>query len=416
MKVILGKKYTRIVERFILEILVGGVRRQASESKEYLKNVPGFLIAPEAISVHWFNDHIAISYDGDESAKSLKATLNPVFKHTLHFDKNATYPFGSVLGLDLPKSQNDDPLHSRMSLGMISISRRGLLFCDTTFSELADRGWRMGATDSTGVILGFQECPVGKSEGFNFQNVFVFSRSANQDVATNRIKWLDVIPYYLSFDSGGEISGVEVSQSRVEKIVLEAGAKPYLIPTSYRQLKLDVVNSFVELWGRKSTVETSITRFLEKKDHKFLITMNFGATNVYPELSCPKLPELIESIRPDFFVEKASETCDIVEFKLPRTGRSLVVGSKNQRRFASWFSAYIAQAEAYVQHFQDFRHREDVKERHKIIVDFPVVTLVMGRRDDINSWEVRELLSKHPRVRLISYDELVDGAVAQLYM
>jgi hypothetical protein len=416
MKVILGKRYTRIIERFILEILVGGVRHQAAESKEYLKNVPGFLIAPEAISVHWFNDHIAISYDGDESAKSLKATLNPVFKHTLHFDENATYPFSSVLGLDLPKSQNDDPLHSRMSLGVISISRRGLLFCDTTFSELADRGWRMGATDSTGVILGFQECPVGKSEGFNFQNVFVFSRSANQDVATNRIKWLDVIPYFLSFDSDGEISGVEVSQSRVERIVLEAGAKPYLIPTSYRQLKLDVVNSFVELWGRKSTIETSITRFLEKKDHKFLITMNFGATNVYPELSCPKHPELVESIRPDFFVEKASETCDIVEFKLPRTGRSLVVGSKNQRRFASWFSAYIAQAEAYVQHFQDFRHREDIKERHKIIVDFPVVTLVMGRRDDINSWEVRELLSKHPRVRLISYDELVDGAVAQLYM
>ncbi|WP_160296091.1 Shedu anti-phage system protein SduA domain-containing protein [Pseudomonas amygdali] len=416
MEVILGKKYTRIVERFILEVLVGGVRRQASENMEYLENVPGFLIAPEAISVHWFNDHIAISYDGDESAKSLKITLNPVFKHVLHFDESATYPFSSVLGLDLPKSQRDDPLHSRMSLGVISISRRGLLFCDTTFSELADRGWRMGVTDSTGVILGFQECPVGRSEGFNFQNVFVFSRSANQEVATNRIKWLDVIPYCVSFDSGGEISGVEVSQSRVEKTILEAGAKPYLIPTSYRQLKLDVVNNFVELWGRKSTLETSITRFFEKKNHKFLITMNFGATNIYPELSCPKFPELVESIRPDFFVEKASETCDIVEFKLPRTGRSLVVGSKNQRRFASWLSAYIAQAESYIQHFQDFRHREDVKRRHKITVDFPIVTLVMGRRDDINSWEVRELLSKHPRVRLISYDELVDGAVAQLYM
>ncbi|EGH05154.1 hypothetical protein PSYAE_24967 [Pseudomonas amygdali pv. aesculi str. 0893_23] len=220
MEVTLGKKYTRIVERFILEVLVGGVRRQASENMEYLENVPGFLIAPEAISVHWFNDHIAISYDGDESAKSLKITLNPVFKHVLHFDESATYPFSSVLGLDLPKSQKDDPLHSRMSLGVISISRRGLLFCDTTFSELADKGWRMGATDSTGVILGFQECPVGRSEGFNFQNVFVFSRSANQEVATNRIKWLDVIPYCVSFDSGGEISGVEVSQSRVEKTVL----------------------------------------------------------------------------------------------------------------------------------------------------------------------------------------------------
>ncbi|HGH4254799.1 TPA: Shedu anti-phage system protein SduA domain-containing protein [Pseudomonas aeruginosa] len=416
MQISIGKKNIRIIERFILEILVGGIRRKASESKDYLKNVPGFLISPQAISVHWFNDHIAISYDGDESTKSLSTMFTPTFTHINNFDKVETYPFSAILGFDLPKSENEDPLQSRMNLGLISISRRGLLFSDTTFSELADRGWRMGVTNSTGMILGFRESPVGRHDDFNFQNIFVFTRSANQDVATHRIKWLDVIPYTLVFDTSGEISKIELSPSRIEKIVLQAGAKPYLIPTSYRQVKLDVVNKFIELWGRKSTVETSITRFFEKKEHRFLITMNFGATNIYPQLNCPKTSALEGAIRPDFFVENASKTCDIVEFKLPRTGGPLVVGSKNQRRFASWFSAYIAQAESYIQHFQDCKHREDVKERHHITVDFPTVTLVMGRRSDINNYEVRMLLSRHPRVKLISYDELVDGAVAQLYM
>lgn len=207
-----------------------------------------------------------------------------------------------------------------------------------------------------------------------------------------------------------------MSPSRIESILREAGARPYLIPTSYRQLKLDVVNKFVELWGRKSTKEISITKFFEKPDHRFLITMNFGALNIYPELSCPRLSVEGESIRPDFFVQRASDTCDIVEFKLPRTSGSLVVGSKNQRRFAAWFAAYIAQAESYIQHFQELVHREDVQSRHQITVDFPMVTLVFGRRRDINTSEVRMLISRHPRVRLISYDELVDGAVAQLYM
>ncbi|MDY1018794.1 hypothetical protein SOM59_17030 [Pseudomonas coleopterorum] len=412
----LGKTSIHLIERFILEALVGGIRRQASESKEYLDNIPGFLISPRAISVHWFKDHIAISYDGDEGAKMLDSRLNPTFTHATHFEQNGTYPFSAVLGLDLPRAENENPLQSRMNLGVISISRRGLLFCDGTFSELADRGWRMEVTDSSGVILGYRESLVAKNDCFNFQNVFLFSRTYNQDVATNRIKWLDLIPYNLVVDADGEISKIEMSPTRIENIVRKAGARPYLIPTSYRQLKLDIVNKFIELWGRKSTRETSITRFVEKQDHKFLITMNFGALNIYPELSCPRLSVIGESIRPDFFVQKAGENCDIVEFKLPRTPRALVVGRKNQRRFASWFSAYIAQSESYIQHFQDCMHREDVKSRHQITVDFPTVTLVVGRRSDINTYEVRMLLSKHPGVRLISYDELVDGAVAQLYM
>ncbi|MFJ4605769.1 Shedu anti-phage system protein SduA domain-containing protein [Pseudomonas atacamensis] len=416
MSISADKRNLRIVERFILEVLIAGVRRLASESTEYLSNIPGFLLSPQTISVHWFKNHIAISYDGDEDAKSLSTKLNPTFVHVAHFDQEGTYPFSAAIGLDLPKAENENPLQSRINLGVISISRKGLLFCDDTFSELADRGWRMGATDSTGGILGYRESSINQSDHFNFQNIFVFSRSPNHDVATNRIKWLDVIPYSLDVDADGEISKIGISRSLIEEIIQQAGARPYLIPTSYRQIKLDVVNKFVELWGRKSTKETSITRFFEKESHRFLITMNFGAVKIYPELSCPRLSVVGASIRPDFFIQKASEACDIVEFKLPRTGGSLVVGSKNQRRFASWFSAYIAQAESYIKHFQDSLHREDIKQRHRITVDFPTVTLVMGRRSDVNSYEVRMLLSRHPGVRLISYDELIDGAVAQLYM
>lgn len=416
MNVRLGTTSIRIIERFIMEALVGGVRRRAAESKEYLDNIPSFLLSPQTISVHWFRDHIAISYDGGEGAKLPDSKLSPEFIHVAHFEQEGTYPFSAVLGLELPKAKNVNPLQGRMNLGLISISRRGLFFCDGTFSELADKGWRMEVTDSSGVILGYKEDLVEENDSFNFQNIFIFSRASNQDVTTNRIKWLDVLACNYGVDADGEISKIEMSPSRIESVLREAGARPYLIPTSYRQLKLDVVNKFVELWGRKSTKETSITKFFEKPDHRFLITMNFGALNIYPELSCPRLSVEGESIRPDFFVQRASDTCDIVEFKLPRTSRSLVVGSKNQRRFAAWFAAYIAQAESYIQHFQELVHREDVQSRHQITVDFPTVTLVLGRRRNINTPEVRMLISRHPRVRLISYDELVDGAVAQLYM
>lgn len=416
MENIIERKFTELIQKFIMEIILVGIRSRASESDQYLANIPGFLLSPKTITVHWFRDHLALSYEGNESSKDLDSAPSPEFIHRFHLNEVNTYLFSSVLEVDLPKIMEDNPLNSEINLATISSAPRGLLFCDSTFSELLDKGWQMGVSNSSGVILNFSESAIPKNKFYNFQNVFISTRSANQDIATHRIKWLDVIPHDLILNPQGKLTNIRASPSVLEQLLNIYGLKKYFIPATYQQKKLDIINKFVELWGNNLTKEIDITRFLEKDEHKFLITMHFGARNIYPEKSCPKLENQTKSIRPDFFVEKTNNTCDIVEFKLPRVSSSLIVGKPNQRRFSAWFSAYLGQAEAYMEHFKDARHRDDAKARHDIVVEFPSVTIVIGRRHDINNFEMRSLLSRRNRINVISYDELIDGVVAQLYM
>ena len=95
--------------------------------------------------------------------------------------------------------------------------------------------------------------------------------------------------------------------------------------------------------------------------------------------------------------------------------KPIIVGKNNRRKFSSWFETHLAQAKAYQRHFANVANREAAYSKHGIRVEVPTVTLVIGRQRDVNTLEVRELMLGYPGIKIISYDELVDGAVAQLY-
>ncbi|EMA6356448.1 DUF4263 domain-containing protein [Salmonella enterica] len=181
-------------------------------------------------------------------------------------------------------------------------------------------------------------------------------------------------------------------------------------------MKFRNLNAFIELWGNKGTDETTITRFLKDDENKFILTMQFGVKDIYPELRCPEICSQRGSIRPDFFIKKTNDICDIVEFKLPRLKNPIVVGNKNRRKFSILFSTYLAQAKAYVRYFSNENNRGSVYKIHGLQVENHKVTIVVGRCCDINTTEIREIMSEHTDINLISYDDLVDAVVAQLYM
>ncbi|WP_215396936.1 Shedu anti-phage system protein SduA domain-containing protein [Rheinheimera oceanensis] len=415
----IGKHACISMENIIIDYFVHAIRDLCDKDSTFKNNIPGFLLSPKIITFYWFNNHIAISFEGDAHKKNPMAKSKPQFIHQALFSENEkTYVFSAVSGLDLKKSSSNNEIEATVSLEVISgnISRRGFLFSESSFTELKNLGWRIEELNTTGLILRFQEHAIPVDRAYNFQNIFIFHNATGSGVSSCHIKWLEVIPYRLTFNDNGEINGIYSSRSLIDNAALNAGLKKFFIPTSYEQLKFKTINRFIELWGYSSTKETTITRFLEKDSHKFILTMNFGAKDIHTELICSKFDGSNESIRPDFFIEKTNGFCDIVEFKLPRVTKPIIVGNNNRRRFASWFNTHLAQAKAYQRYFATPAHRKEVHKKYGIMVDRPTVTLVIGRRLDINTDEVREMMSEFQGINIISYDELVDGVVAQLYL
>ncbi|UQO32620.1 hypothetical protein [Burkholderia cepacia] len=418
MKKTLSKIAKTSMESVISSLFLKRIRELATQDKQFLKNVPGFLINPKSITVYWFDEHFAISFEGNDREKSLDERRNPDFYHREHFSEHKkTYAFSAVTGVDLKKSSEEGYLPAMVALSIISgkISGRGFLFSESTLTDLLGLGWRIETLNTTGMIVGFNEYAIPRKESFNFQNIFIFQKIDGKGVTSHHVKWLEIIPYQLGFDSNGEINDIQGSPSILEKAANDAGFKEFFIPKSYEQIKFHAINRFIELWGYASTKETTITRFLGDDRHKFLLSMNFGARALYSEVTCLKCDSSGEAVRPDFFIEKANGLCDIVEFKLPRVTKPMVVGAKNRRRFASWLGAHLAQANAYRRHFLDARHRMDMKKKYGIEIEIPMITIIIGRRSDITA-EVRMLLTDYPGINIMSYDELVDGVVAQLYM
>jgi hypothetical protein len=379
--------------------------------------VPGFLLSPKTVTCYWFDKHLAISFDGDISNKDLKEKPNPKFVHRAFFDTGGeTYIFSSVSGLNLKKSNIKNDIESLVNLEFISgnFNRRGFLFSESTFSDLINLGWRIEEFQSTGIVFGFQEFPVPERKAYNFQNIFIFQKDSNFGVSTRHIKWLEVIPYKIGFDKKGVLTDVFSWDSVLKDAAVKSGKNEYIVPVGYKQIKFEIINRFIELWGHPLTSEISITRFFQNNMHKFIITMHFGARDIYSEINCIDVSG--KKIRPDFFVERSNKICDIVEFKLPRIMSPLLVGRTNKRKFASWFDTYLSQAKKYRRHFLNPANREELYLRCGIKVEYPTVTLVVGRQADIDTEEVRELMSEYEGIKLISYDELVGGAVAQLYL
>lgn len=189
----------------------------------------------------------------------------------------------------------------------------------------------------------------------------------------------------------------------------------YPMPNDYKYIQLPKLNRFIELWGRSTSSETEITRFLAKASNKFILTMRFGATDAHSELLCEWQSDERKSIKPDFFVVQPDGFADIVEFKLPDVLGNSVVGAENRERFSAWLAEYVAQTRVYKQYFEDPNNRKWFEEKYGFEVYNPRRVLVVGRSFNFKSQVWREITADHVDLNIITFDDLVAGVKAQFY-
>jgi hypothetical protein len=144
--------------------------------------------------------------------------------------------------------------------------------------------------------------------------------------------------------------------------------------------------------------------------------MAFLAKNIYPQCECEWQSESRNNIKPDFFVIKPNGFADIVEFKLPYLKTDNVVGRVNRETFSAEINSYISQTRVYRTYFEDPNNRKWVEEKYNLKINYPKRVLVVGRRWDFPSDEWKSILNDYKDIELMTYDDLVDGVVAQFYM
>jgi hypothetical protein len=172
---------------------------------------------------------------------------------------------------------------------------------------------------------------------------------------------------------------------------------------------------FIELINSQNIGETVITNFLAKNENKFILTMHFGAKDIYDELICEWQSEERNNIKPDFFVLQTDGYANIVEFKLPIIKSKVIVGKNNRETFSSEINSYISQTRVYETYFDDPNNRKWFENKYGFKVHKPKRILIVGKRTDFKSEEWREIKADFRNIEILTFDDLIDGTVAQFY-
>lgn len=371
-----------------------------------LKNrVPSFLHHHDNLVVYFGRTHIAVEYLGseleDEPTGEYSINLRAFdfsTKETNLLERIVGFNLGSTMDTALPLPPYSDDL---------------ILASDAGWEKLHELNWNLAAQNAIwGFNLNLPEPPAGKF--CRLLNAKFFDANEN-GLITRRIQWVDFFP--IEFTEGDEEYDQIGIPTHYWRELGENDAEVHLsLPSDYKFQKLPLINDFVELWGNQETTEPKITQFLAEDRHKFILTMRFGARDIEPEALCIWQSEDRKNIKPDFFVVNTNGYADIVEFKLPDTGKPLVVGRENRETFSAWLQSYIAQTRVYSEYFDDPNNRTWFEEKYGFKVHKPRRYLVVGRRADFKPEHWRTIAADYRDIELLNFDDLVDGVKVQFYM
>lgn len=366
---------------------------------------PAFLLKNEMIVIYIGTDHIAIEYFGEEQIDELPDDLITKIKI---LDYSGTenllediigFKYNSTMSIIFPLPE--------FSLDWVLPTNKG-------FDLMIQNKWNWIAQDSILTI----NSPMLKPIANKFHRI-INSRFYDADdngLKTRHVKWLDLIPIEKYEVDNGEEFKINIGPL---KCLVESDAR-YIYPMpnkdDYKYFKLPVINRFIELIGNNETSETDITSFLEKDDHKFILTMGFFAKNIYSQVLCEWQSEKRNDIKPDFLIEKPNNYSDIVEFKLPNLKSKTVVGIENRESFSAEISSYISQTRVYKEYFEDPNNRIWLENKHNIKVRYPKRFLVMGRRWDFKNEEWKDICEEFNQLEILTYDDLIEGVVSQFYV
>jgi hypothetical protein len=232
---------------------------------------------------------------------------------------------------------------------------------------------------------------------------------------TRYIRWLDLIPCKYD-DSGKELDSFTIDFGTLKKLVIRDSSTPFPMPEGLFSARLQKINRFIELIGGQVANEQEITQFLANDEYKFILKMRFAAKDVCDEIQCEwQGDNNRKAIKPDFFVISSDNFADIVEFKLPNVCKTMVVGRENRETFSAEVNSYIAQTRVYREYFDDPRNRSYIEHEHGFRVYKPRRILIIGRRWDLANEDWRKIAADYNELKLMTYDDLVDGVIVQFY-
>mgnify|MGYP003384776200 CR=1 FL=1 len=398
------KQLALTVMNMIMKEYIGPMYDYVKENPELIKTVPGFLMHPEAISVYLGRTHIGIEFEGAEFIDELKSGSEITLRYFDYstekcnlFEKIIGFEFDSTLSFSMPLPPT--------SQNLIFPTNRG-------FDKLLDLKWNFSAQNS---IMGFN-VPTPSAEEGRFTRIIngLFFDANDNGLITRQIKWLDLIPIKFD-DSNSETDTFGFDFSFYKNLIKQDAHFTYPFPDEFKFIQLPKINRFIELWGDKGSSEVDITSFISKSENQFILTMKFGATSIYSELTCEWQSETRKALRPDFFVLQPNGYADIVEFKLPDIPKSFVVGTDNRETFSAWLNSYVSQTRVYASYFDDPNNRRWFKEKYGFDVYKPKRYLVVGRRRDFKADAWREIQADFRDLEIITFDDLIDGVKAQFY-
>jgi hypothetical protein len=396
-----------LIQKFIQELMKhywGPLYNHLKGHPKLIKTAPGFLLNHEKIILYIGRTHIAIEYTGSEFIKELK----PKEKIEIQFHDYSTkdcnlleqiigFKYDSTLDISLPLPLFSEDL---------------LLPTNKGWDKLSELGWNFSAQNSI-IIFNLPSLEPMKGKFTRIVNGMFFDADES-GLKSRRIKWLDFFP--ISFDGSDDtVDKIEFNLENMKSQVETDANYSYPMPDNYKFIQLPKINKFIEKWGSKESSEPDITSYLSKPENQFILTMKFGASNVYSELTCEWQSEDRSSIRPDFFVVQPNGYADIVEFKLPDISKNTVVGASNRETFAAWLHSYIAQTRVYSSYFDDPNNRIWFEEKYGFKVHKPRRWLIVGRRHDFDSDVWREIMFDYKDLEILTFDDLIDGVVVQFY-
>ena len=398
-----------LVEVFIQELMknyLQPLRTYVKQHPHLLKTAPGFLLNPKSITIYVGRTHIAVEYAGSEVVHEIEDTGGIPICYYDYSVKECNI-FEQITGFEY--DSNSDRI---WSMPLPPFSEDLVLPTNKGWDKLTDLKWNFSAQNS---IMGFNVPSPAPVKG-QFTRIVngMFFDADDAGLKTRHIKWMDFIP--VDFDGDDELyDRIGFSLDRLKELVEHDANYVYPLPDEYKYIQLPKINRFIELWGNANSTEPDITSHLAKKENNFILTMKYGAKDVFAELTCEWQSESRNSIRPDFFVLQPNGYADIVEFKLPQIDKNFVVGSQNRESFASWLNGYISQTRVYATYFDDPNNRKWFENKYGFKVHKPRRWLVVGRRSDFHADVWREIVSDYRDLEIITFDDLIDGVVVQFY-
>ena len=100
---------------------------------------------------------------------------------------------------------------------------------------------------------------------------------------------------------------------------------------------------------------------------------------------------------------------------MPTLKGKSIVGRTNRETFSSELNSYISQTRNYKTYFEDPNNRKWVQEKYGIKVHYPKRYLIIGRRWDFPGEIWKEIVNDYTDIEILTYEDLIDGVVAQFY-